>query len=364
MPWNEVTLMSLREEFIMLALNEEANMTDLCKQFNISRKTGYKWLNRYSKDGISGIENKSKRPVISPLKTDKDTEKIILKIRDEHPQWGARKIKTRLYNLGYKNMPAKSTINDILKRNNRIKDNESQKHKAYTRFEADKPNDLWQMDFKGWIYIQNGTCHPFTVIDDHSRFSLGLKACSNQKEVTVKEHLVSIFRQYGLPETILADNGTPFGASGQNAATGLEIWLMKRDIKLIHGRPYHPQTQGKIERFHRTLKEELLNYCSIYNLDSCEKEFKKWRDVYNLERPHEAIDMKVPAEKYIVSKRKYLEITRKPEYDSEMETAKVDVYGRISFKKKRFRIPKAYKNEYVGVKETDKGGVMSISIIK
>src|SRR5271157_251752 len=199
MPWNEVTTMSLRREFISLATKEGTKIATICRRFGISRKTGYKWKKRFIEKGEEALKDHSRRPKRSPRKSLKSIEQSVLKIRDSNPSWGGRKIKKRLQNLGMNNVPSSSTITAILRRNNRIAQEEAIKHKPLTRFEAEKPNDLWQMDFKGWIKIQNSQCHPLTVLDDHSRYSLGLEACDNERGETVKTRLIDIFRRYGLP---------------------------------------------------------------------------------------------------------------------------------------------------------------------
>lgn len=193
---------------------------------------------------------------------------------------------------GYQDVPAASTITDILRRHGRLSEDEASKHKAWTRFEHEAPNQLWQMDFKGHFPMGQGRCHPLTVLDDHSRFSLGLIACSNERTETVQRGLTSLFRRYGLPDRILADNGSPWGSNGEHRYTQLNVWLLRLGIITSHGRSYHPQTQGKEERFHRTLKAELLRWEDFRNLTHCQRLFDAWRNKYNMERPHEALESK------------------------------------------------------------------------
>jgi transposase InsO family protein len=201
--------MSQRKEFVMLTITEEANMATLCRRFGISRKTGYKWFKRYQEKGDDGLEDQSRKPQNSPLHTSKVVEDRILAVRDKHPTWGGRKIAARLITLGMKTVPAASTITAILNRHGKIDPQESSKHKAFKRFEALHPNDLWQMDFKGHFGIRKGRCHPLTLLDDHSRYSLAVRACENEQGETVKNELIRIFQCYGLPMSILCDNGSP-----------------------------------------------------------------------------------------------------------------------------------------------------------
>lgn len=292
MPWKVCDAMSLRKEFIMLASVSGANIRQLCRQYKISPKTGYKWLKRYSEDGDEGLKDRSRKPLASPRQTPAGHEAVVVTMRDERRVWGGRKIRARMIAQGYQDVPAASTITDILRRHGRLSEDEASKHKAWTRFEHEAPNQLWQMDFKGHFPMGQGRCHPLTVLDDHSRFSLGLIACSNERTETVQRGLTSLFRRYGLPDRILADNGSPWGSNGEHRYTQLNVWLLRLGIITSHGRPYHPQTQGKEERFHRTLKAELLRWEDFRNLTHCQRLFDAWRNKYNMERPHEALESK------------------------------------------------------------------------
>ena len=247
MAWKECDRVSLRREFVSLALVEGSNISELCRRFEISRKTGYKWLKRQREEGDSALSDQSRRPRRFPSQTSAEKESQVLAVRDEHPSWGGRKIHRRLKNLGVKHPPAASTITEILRRHGRIDADESSKRRAMQRFEYAEPNDLWQMDYKGEFKMTNGRwCHPLTVLDDHSRFSLVLRACRNQQRTTVQEHLEDVFRRYGVPKAMLMDNGSPWGVThSPGNFTRLTAWLLRLDIRVIHGRPYHPQTQGK-----------------------------------------------------------------------------------------------------------------------
>ena len=216
MPWKEVTTVSLRLDFIKLALTTDANFSQLCRKFGISRKTGYKWLHRYLEEGSAGLRDRSRRPHTSPNRTSATMEQRVLSLRDKHPAWGGRKIHKRLEVLGMDNVPPPSTITEILRRHGRMDPQESIKHRPWQRFEAEAPNQLWQMDFKGHFPLVNGErCHPLSVLDDHSRFCLGLQACGNERRETVQGRLTAIFRRYGMPEQLLVDNGPPWGTGSQ-----------------------------------------------------------------------------------------------------------------------------------------------------
>ncbi len=184
--------MSQRLEFITMVLKLGTNMTQLCKQYNISRRTGYKWLHRFAEEDIHGLEDRCRCPLHNPNKTPHKTEQAVLAIRQLHPYWGGRKIKARLSHQGYKFVPAASTITAILRRNGLLDEAEAIKHTPFKRFEYDQPNQLWQMDFKGYFSISSGHCYPLTILDDHSRFSIGIRACTNEKRSTVNSYLKSI----------------------------------------------------------------------------------------------------------------------------------------------------------------------------
>ncbi len=199
MSWKESTIMSQRIEFIMFVLQEGSNFSEHCRRFGISRKTGYKFLNRFKEEGYQGLYDRSRRPEHSPNATQPDIEELILVLRNRHPVWGGRKLKRRLEDMGYRDIPSPGTITQILKRNGLISAEVSQTHKKWQRFEAEQPNDLWQMDFKGHFQARDGKCHPLTVLDDRSRYSLCIGACKNQRKETVKQQLISVFQKYGLP---------------------------------------------------------------------------------------------------------------------------------------------------------------------
>jgi transposase InsO family protein len=352
--------MSQRFEFVKLALQEGVNFSELCRRFSISRPTGYKFLYRYQQDGYQGLCDRSKRPKHSPHITAKEIEQVILMLRDKHPAWGGRKLKRRLEDLGHTDLPFPSTITQILKRNNRISIEESKKRETWHRFEAERPNDLWQMDFKGYFQAQDGRCHPLTVLDDHSRYSLCVGACRNEVRAIVKQHLIDVFRKYGIPIRMLMDNGPPWGSDSPTKFTKLTVWLMRVGIKIIHSRPYHPQTAGKDERFHRTLKAEVLNYCKNKSINQCQKVFDDWRNVYNTERPHEALGMNTPVSRYRLSKRQYPEKIPDTEYGPNDEIRKVCVKGKISYKNRKFIVGKAFIGQYIAIRPTTVDGKYTI----
>ena len=360
MPWKHVTPMSQRKEFVSLAMVDGVNMSRLCRRFEISRKTGYKWLARVGAEGETGLADRSRRPRRSPRTTPRGLEEAVLQVREVHPAWGGRKLRVRLQAQGWTQVPAASTITAILHRHGLIDPGESAKHQAWQRFEAPAPNDLWQMDFKGHFALAPGRCHPLTVLDDHSRYALGLEACADERRDTVQQRLTAIFRRYGLPRKMLMDNGPPWGAEGQADYTILTVWLLRLGVRVSHSRPYHPQTLGKDERFHRTLKAELLQYCQGLALVQCQPRFDAWRLTYNLERPHEALGLAVPASRYRESPRSFPEQLPAIEYGPGDLVRKVYETGRISFHNRFFRLGKAFRGESVALRPTVTDGLWEV----
>ena len=357
MPWKECNLMSLKKEFVMLAIKADSNFKRLCRRFGISRKTGYKWLSRFNSAQDAGLLEHSRRPHHSPSQTSSRLEADILSVRDKHHAWGGRKIRTYLLRQHYDSIPAASTITRILQRNGRIVPGDAQKTTAWKRFEREHPNDLWQMDFKGHFALERGRCHPFTILDDHSRYCVCLQACRNENRSTVQGHLVNVFHQYGLPYQINIDNGPPWGAGYLYQFTTLSLWLIRLGIQISFSSPNHPQTNGKDERFHRTLKAEVLQGRYFKVLSDSQAAFDEWRPVYNMERPHEALNMGVPADFYEPSKRDFPEILPQIQYSPGDQIRKVDIHGRINFQGRLFRVSKALKGQYVAVRPTTIDGL-------
>jgi len=351
--WKEVSTLQLRTEFVSLARQEGANIKELCRRYNISRTTAYKWLKRFEEEGAAGLIDQSRRPLSSPGKTTAAPEKQILDLNLEHTGWGARKIKRHLEDKGHV-MPAPSTVHAILKRNDRI-DPAASLVKPFIRFEHPQPNDLWQMDFKGHVGLRAGRCHPLTLLDDHSRFSLAIAACANEKRETVQRHLISVFRRYGLPRRMTMDNGPPWGHEG-DVYTGLELWMMRQGIEVCHSRPYHPQTQGKLERFHRSMKAELLTDRTLIDLDAAQQTFDQWRKIYNHQRPHQALNFNVPASRYWQSELCYQEVPAELEYGDDDEVRTVQANGELNWRGWELKLGRAFTGERVGLRRTLEDG--------
>jgi transposase InsO family protein len=349
MPWQERSIMAQRQEFVVFARQEGANITALCDRFGISRKTGYKWMARAAA-GDRALADHARRPRSSPAQTPAVMEAQILELRAAHPSWGGRKLHHRLRNTGLADVPAPSTITAILRRHGLLVADPPPRD--FLRFAHPAPNDLWQMDFMGHRPLTTGRVHPLTLVDDHSRFALLVAACANEQHATVKAQLTAVFRCYGLPRAILTDNGAPWATAGMGGITALEAWLLRRGVDLWHGRPRHPQTQGKVERFHGTIAAEVFAQRALETLAEAQVHFDAFRTGYNLERPHEALAYAVPASRYQPSARPFPETVPPLTYGPDDVVRTVTVHGSISWQGRRHFISRGLIGEPVAIRPT------------
>lgn len=360
MPWEEVSIMSQRLEFVTLAAAERANIRHLCRCYGISSATAYKWLHRFQSIGVNGLADRSRRPHHSPSRSAVEMEEAIINLRGKHPAWGGRKLRDRLLALNYTAVPSASTITAILRRHQLLDPKESAKHRAFQRFERAAPNELWQMDFKGEFKLPQGRCYPLTILDDHSRFAIALEACAKNTRNITQTALIKVFRLYGLPAQITCDNGSPWGSRGRYYFTGLGVWLLRLGIRVSHSRPHHPQTQGKDERFHRTVQAEVLRYHAGDTLAQWQLIFDQWRVVYNTERPHEALSMAVPASRYQPSQRRYPEQLPTIEYGATDIVRKVRRYGHIKYEGREYHVGSAFYGLHVALRPTITDGLFDV----
>ena len=359
MPFKESSIVSEREELCRQALLPGANLSELGRRFGVSRPTVYKWLERYRAEGVHGLHDRSRRPRSSPRRTSAEVVQRVLVLRRDVP-WGGRKLRRLLQDDGVVAVPSGSTITQILRRHGKLDGPRAGEARGHMRFEHPEPNDLWQMDFKGHFPLEAGRCHPLTVLDDHSRFSLTIGACRDEQAKTVAMWLERLFEEHGLPKRILADNGSPWGSCGPEKHTVLTVWLRDLDVPVSHGRPYHPQTQGKDERFHRTLKEELRSRESVPDLETAQARFDVWRHKYNHRRPHQALDYATPASRYRNSQRTMPTAIEPPEYEPQAMVRKVDEYGRIAFRNRRIRCSRAFRGRLVALRAPATAGVFDL----
>lgn len=364
MPWQEVSAVSLRAEFVALANQDRANVRALCRQFRISPPTAYKWLARFARDGPAGLVDCSRRPHHSPTRTSAAVEANVIALRDAHPTWGGRKVSARLEQRGQE-APQPSTVTEILRRHGRLESAERVPH-AWRRFERAVPNQLWQMDFKGHVALAqgHGRVHPLTVLDDHSRYAIGLEACADERGATIQARLRELFRRYGLPDQMLMDNGGAWGRTATQAYTPFSVWLLRLGIRVSHGRPYHPQTQGKDERFHRTLKAEVLQGPPFASLARAQQVFDAWRTSYNLERPHEACGLKPPISRYWTSQRPFPEVLPPIEYGVDDQVRRVQKHGVISFLGRHIQVGPPFRGQLVAVRPTSIDGVHEVYFVR
>ena len=350
MPWGARTVEETREGFV-LAAKRSSNFSALCREYGITRRTGYKWVRRATEDWKEGADrfaNRSTTPKHKANKTSADTEERILRVRAENPAWGGKTIRKVLEDSGCEALPCVKTCCNILKRNGCIDPEESAKHKPYQRFEREACNQLWQTDFKGDFQLLDGSrCFPLTILDDHSRFSVMIDA--KPSTLGVKESFRQAFLSFGMPEAVLSDNGSQF-AGFRGGYTSFERWLMDHEILPIHGRIMHPQTQGKIERFHRTMNQELLKNNRFADLNDADLQLQNWRRKYNEVRPHEALGMKPPAQVYIPSTRLYTDVVARYDYDGSCQVYKVNNWGYLRWASSRIYLSETMANAYLEIR--------------
>ena len=347
MPWEQRTVMQERERFVEDVENQVDTVTALCLRYGISRKTGYKWIKRAAEG--RRLCDQSRRPHQQPSKTARDTEELILALRKDNPTWGGKTIKAVLESAGFQGIPSAKTCGNILKRNGCIDPEEAKKHQPFQRFEREKCNELWQTDFKGDFLLGDNTrCYPLTILDDHSRFSIRIEPKYAAKGVI--ESFTLAFQEYGLPDAVLSDNGSQFSGF-KGGYTQFERFLMDLDVAPLHGRIMHPQTQGKIERFHRTLKQEALR-TTPENIRAAEKLFAEWRFKYNELRPHSALQMKTPASVYHPSERALFQ--PKPyEYDLGARVVKTNNWGYLRFGPIQVYLSETMRDTHLEVRPTE-----------
>ena len=351
MPWECKTVEDQRREFAQAAMYCK-NFSALCREFGITRRTGLKWKERYT--ACHPLTDRSRKPHTTPTRTPEEVELLILAVRAENPGWGAKTIHRVLERRGCQNLPCVKTVNNILHRYGCISPEESQKRQPYTSFEKERCNVMWQTDFKGEFRMKdNNYCYPLTILDDHSRYSLRIAPRLSTANVVIPV-FTEVFQQYGMPDSILSDNGAQF-AGFRKGYTQFEKWLIDLDILPIHGRIKHPQTQGKIERFHRTMKHELLNHTEIADIEDAQTKFRLWQDKYNNLRPHEALGMKTPGEVYEPSQRQYESKVKEFEYGGEHHVLKVNSWGYVRFNGWQVYLSETMANQYIEFRTSSDG---------
>jgi transposase InsO family protein len=357
MPWQASSVMDERIKFVVGASQEAVNFSALCRAFGISRPTGYKWLRRFKEaSSLSGLREHSRRPREIPHRTPRAHEEraIILRLRYG---WGGKKLRELLLQEG---LDLKvTTINRILKRNGLINPTDSHSP-AVKRFERQHPNELWQMDFKGDYRLNERRCYPLSIIDDHSRFGLGLFALPGQDGPAVYSCLLRTFESYGVPEAMLMDHGTPWWSTTNNhGLTWLSVSLIKQGIRLYLSGVGHPQTQGKVERFHRTLAQAVRHHGRPMTLSGWKKLFNCFLDEYNHIRPHEALDMATPAERYQPSRKAYNPHPPEWEYPPGAIIKRLNTQGCLDYNHRRFFVCEALAEQRVRIEQVENRLIVS-----
>ena len=348
MPWEERKVSQMREEFVKRVLSGAASKSALCREYGISRPTGDKWIERYKK-GLP-LENQSRAPLKHPNETTKEMEQEIVAYRRAHPAIGARKLRRILENKGYQEVPSHSTINRIFARNGLITKESSLAATPHQRFEKESPNEMWQADYKGHFAMANGQrCHPLNIIDDHSRFNL---CCQPQRTETFEEIrpvMIRVFQEYGMPLCLLCDNGNPWGTAQSVGFSRFEVWLMELGVLTLHGRALHPQTQGKEESFNRSMTKELLKHTTINDLLDAQNQFNAYRDFYNNERPHHALGLDTPSQRYTPSSRAYPNQIRPWEYPHGCEVRRVKETGYFNYGGQGYFLSEAFAGKDIAM---------------
>lgn len=351
MPWEEKDVMQSRIEFVLEAVKGEVSFSGLCARFGVSRRTGYRWMRRYEEAGsVTGLAERSRRPEHSPNKTADEVEEAVAALRQRYG-WGARKLQVLLGQQGHE-LP-EITINRILKRRDLVSESE-RTGQATRRFERSRPNELAQLDFKGEYRVEGGWCYPLSLLDDHSRYLLGLWPLASIRTEGVQETLRAHFLEHGMPEELLLDHGVPWWSSSSgHGLTRLSVWLMCHGVSLLWAAVRHPQTLGKIERFHRTLDERTRHE----GLPPTLQAWYRWADLmrweYNHVRPHEALGMKTPAQVYSCDNlRAYREPPPEWDYDG-APTALVNTAGCVPFRGRRWFVCEALAGQRVRLDELD-----------
>jgi transposase InsO family protein len=346
MPWLETDVRDQRIRFVIATSHPDATVTATCRAFGISRKTGYKWLGRHgAAQSVAALTDHSRRPHRSPHRTTDRVTARVVALRQQYG-WGGEKLVPLLATEGI--ALASRTVDRIIAREGLTRADVAPAA-APRRFARATPNELWQMDAKGHYPLQPGRrCHPLSILDDHSRYAVGLYALPTLEAAGVRAALIECFERYGVPAAMLMDHGTPWWATSNAAGlSGLSVFLLKQGIRLLHGRVRHPQTQGKVERFHRTLGERLRWWGVPTDLDGFARAFAAFRTEYNDVRPHEALGQHPPVRHYRRSRRTYCAQPRPWEYPPGSEVRRVDANGMIKYAGHHVFVSEALSHEQV-----------------
>lgn len=360
MSWKTSDAMSERVEFIGLLRSGQRTLASLCREFGISRPTGYKWAERFKLEGLDGLKERSRAPLQHPQQTDPEVQALLIRARKAHPSWGPRKLKAWLEDRDEAlELPAPSTIGDLLKREGLVRPRRRrlQHPAAKSSFGQQilEPNQEWDVDFKGEFRLGDGQyCFPLTLSDAFSRYLLEVRALEGTAGSRTRPFFERAFREFGLPWTIRSDNGPPFASTGLGRLSALSVWWIKLGIRPVRGRPHHPQDNGRHERMHRTLKAETTRP-PAFESQGQQNRFDAFRREYNDERPHEALGQRPPARIYQVSPRPYPQRISEVEYPGHFEVRKVCSGGTFTWKSQAIFIGFPLIGERIGLREVEEG---------
>ena len=359
MPWSQSSPMDQRTQFIADFLREVLSVTELCDLYGISRKTAYKWIERYLRQGPAGLEERSRRPQLSPNRTPDEVTQALLEARRRHPSWGGKKLLTLVHKRHSSwDLPHRSTVCDILSRHGMVPKKRARRrigHPGKPTSLILAPNDLWSADFKGQFKTGNGRyCYPLTVTDSYSRYLLGCQGLNSTAVEEAKPVFTRLFREYGLPQRIRTDNGVPFATSTLARLSRLSAWWVRLGILPEFIEPGKPQQNGRHERMHRTLKAETTRPAAG-SLPAQQRKFNVFIDEFNNERPHEALDQQTPAACYRPSTREMPETIPPFVYPDRFEVRYVSGNGGIRWNRDWVNVSTVCIGEYVGLEEIDNG---------
>jgi transposase InsO family protein len=350
MPWETPPVSELRLALVHSVRSAGLSVAEAARRFGVSRKTAHKWLARHDAEPDRSLADRSRRPAKSPRRTPEQAERAVLEARDRFG-WGPRKLHAWLDRQGQPAPPVR-TVAAILRRHGRVGPAPAPPGPPPQRFERPRPNDLWQLDFKGPIEVARSRVTPLSVIDDHSRYLLWLRPYTDMTYATVQAALWDLFGDVGLPAALLCDNAF----SAKNSGIGLsafDAWLIRLGIDPAHGRPYHPQTQGKVERFHGTLEAEVWPRVRRDDLGHFAADLEAWRPVYNAERPHEALGDEPPVTRWRPSERRRPDRVPEATYPEGTTVRKVGQVGDVRWKGSRIMAGRGLAGEPVRVEERD-----------
>jgi putative transposase len=358
MPWQETEPVKERVDFIAAVRRGGLPITELCEAYGISRKTAYKWIERFEEEGPQGLYDQSRRPDTSPQRTAEDVEALLLRTKREFPHYGPKKIVAILQRRHRRlHLPAPSTASDILKRHGLVEPRHRRRRRVIHRTEPFgqilEPNSTWSADFKGDFGLKNGVrCFPLTITDNFSRYLLECRALTGIDTQPARRVFERVFREFGLPHAIRTDNGAPFACNRGLGFSALSLWWLRLGIRPERISLGQPQQNGRHERMHRTLKAETVLPPAL-NLLVQQRRFNSFRKGFNEERPHEALRMETPASVYRPSTRPYPSKLLPLQYPSSYEVRPVASNGWISFRACQYRISKALRGENLGLEQLD-----------